>query len=127
MPNKPIKQIKAGQIICSIWQNEPMQGREYLLQSISFQRRYKVGHEWKSSSNFYANDLQKLILLAQKAQEFLFMELNQQEKSNIRDDSNPISTYQSDKISELKVMLSKGLITKEGYGLAIAQLTNDNR
>ena len=73
---KPVQQFKVGGIQVAIWQNESKEGQEF--SSISMDKRYKVGEEWRSTTSLKANDLPKAILALQKAYEFLSVKEQQQ-------------------------------------------------
>ena len=81
MPNdRPIKEFRAGGIKASVWENQRAndQGRVVTQHSVRFQKSYLDSNdEWKQSDYFYAADLPKLVLVAQKA--FEFVALNESE------------------------------------------------
>ena len=66
---KPVQQFKVSGIQVAIWKNESKEGLEF--NSVSIDKRYKVGEECRSTSSLKANDLPKAILALQKAYEFL--------------------------------------------------------
>lgn len=63
--------VRVGAISATIWENtgKNTKGGEYSFNSVTVERGYKDGEEWKSSSSFRVNDLPKLILALQKAYE----------------------------------------------------------
>lgn len=68
-PQPPVKEFKAGTISASIWRKAVEQnGRKVVQHSIRIQKRYrdKEGN-WKDTDYFFANDLPRLVLVAQKA------------------------------------------------------------
>ena len=67
--NRPIHKISVGGIQVAIWSNEGKEGTIY--NSVSFDKRYKQGEEWKSTNSLKANDIPKAILALQKAYEYL--------------------------------------------------------
>jgi hypothetical protein len=70
---KPIKKFRAGAIDASVWENKLEKGgREFEVFSVGIERRYKdKNEEWKGTNSFKVNDLPKVMLVAQKAYEFL--------------------------------------------------------
>ena len=76
---KPVQQFKVGGIQVAIWQNESKEGQAF--SSISMDKRYKVGEEWRSTTSLKANDLPKAILALQKAYEFLSVKDIQKDSS----------------------------------------------
>lgn len=69
---KPIETFKAGAIQASIFMNvRKVKGKETEIPSISFQKRYKEGEEWKSTSSLNVSDIPKAILALSKAYDFL--------------------------------------------------------
>lgn len=76
--NLPIKKFRCGNIEAAIWSNkrEVPDGSEVEFKTVSLSRSYKKRGEdiWRSDAlNLRRNDLQKIILVAQKAQEELLL------------------------------------------------------
>ena len=70
--NMPMERFRVGSVSASVWNNKrKVDGRVVDVVSVSVARNYQENGEWKSTSTYGVNDLQKLILAAQKAQEFL--------------------------------------------------------
>lgn len=71
--NKPIKKFTAGGISAAIWKNtrKTGKGQEFDVESVTLDRRYKDGDDWKSTSSFKVNDLPKIQLLLTKVYEYL--------------------------------------------------------
>ena len=67
--NAPIARFNAGTIQVAVWENTSKDGNSF--KSISIQKQYKVGDEWKSTNSFNVNELPKAILAMQKAYEQL--------------------------------------------------------
>lgn len=65
----PRARFKAGGIQVAVWDNASREGQVY--QTISIDRSYKAGEEWKTTKSFRANDLPKAILALEKAYEYL--------------------------------------------------------
>ncbi len=82
MANRPIKKFKSGTIEAAIWSNErEFNGGMVEFKTISLSRSYKKKDEniWRSDAiNLRRNDIQKVILVLQKAQEELL--LNQEQR-----------------------------------------------
>lgn len=69
MENAPIAKFSVGNVSVAVWENESKEGNSF--NTVSLQRSYKVGEEWKASSSLNVNDLPKAILALQKAYEHL--------------------------------------------------------
>ena len=74
--NKPIRKFRSGQIVADVWKNtkevKTDNGaieQEYF--SVSISKNYKDGDEWKTTNNYFLNDLQKLLVLVTKVCEEL--------------------------------------------------------
>ena len=82
MVNRPIKKFRSGNIETAIWSNEKeFNGGLVEFKTISLSRSYKKKGEdiYRSDViNLRRNDIQKVILVLQKAQEELL--LNQEQK-----------------------------------------------
>ncbi len=82
MVNRPIKKFKSGNIETAIWSNEKdFNGGMVEFKTITVSRSYKKKGEdiWRSDViNLRRNDIQKVILVLQKAQEELL--LNQEQR-----------------------------------------------
>ena len=73
--SKPVETLsvpagKAGTLNASIWENEIEQDhKRFTTYSVTIERRYKEGEEWKSSKSFRANELLQVAYLANQAYE----------------------------------------------------------
>ncbi len=65
----PIAKFSAGGITAAIWENDGKEGASY--NTVTMDKRYKSGDEWKSTKSMRLNDLPKAVLVLQKAYEFL--------------------------------------------------------
>ena len=65
----PIAKFSAGGMQAAVWENEGKDGSMY--GTVTMDKRYKSGEEWKSTKSLRVNDLPKAILVLQKAYEFL--------------------------------------------------------
>jgi hypothetical protein len=73
MANTPVKTLSypagpGNQIQLAIWENEKTKdGEEYKSYSITIQRRYREGEQWKSASGFRASDTLIVAFACQQA------------------------------------------------------------
>ena len=78
VPNRPFKEWKAGNLKVAMWKNKKdmEDGSEIEFKTVSLTRSYKRSNEdiWRHDViNLRRNDLQKAILVLQKAQEDLLL------------------------------------------------------
>jgi hypothetical protein len=66
--NKPVHQIRHGAISASIWKQPTANGSVY---NVTFQRSYKDGQDWKTSTVFGRSNLLVLSLIAGRAFEWI--------------------------------------------------------
>ena len=59
MSSKPIQNIRVGGIQIAVWENETEKGT---MRSITIDKSYKAGAEWKTTKNFKDSDLPKIII-----------------------------------------------------------------
>lgn len=80
--NKPEKKFRAGQITATIWSNK-QKGKndiEFDAKSVVIEKSFKDKEdEWQSTNSFYPSDLDKVLLVAAKAQEYLLMSKEKEE------------------------------------------------
>ena len=71
--NKPIKEFRAGNVQASIWKNEIEKGnRTGSRHSVRIQKRFrKQDGSYKNSDCFFPNELPRLILVAQRAYDYV--------------------------------------------------------
>lgn len=55
---RPLHEVKAGMAKAAIWRNDTEKGPRY---SVTFQRLYKDGENWKSTASFNPRDLIDLV------------------------------------------------------------------
>jgi hypothetical protein len=67
--NKPEKTFRIGYCSASVFLNETSDERQF--RSVSLQRRYKDGDDWKSSSSFSLADLPHAMAVLQMAMNYL--------------------------------------------------------
>jgi len=75
--NKPIMKLRNGQISATVWENKKdVDGKERTFQSVVIEKSYTVGEgdklEWKTTNNLSKTDIPKAIVLLQR----LDMDLN---------------------------------------------------
>ncbi len=61
---KPVKAFRAGTIQAAIWENSNEKGP---YRTVTFQKRFKAGEEWKSTNTLMMNEIPKAILVLSKA------------------------------------------------------------
>lgn len=79
--NRPLKKWRIGNIECNVWENEREANDGTILgfKTISLRKSWKQNEVWHDAQiQLRRNDLQKVILLMQKAQEELL--LNQEQE-----------------------------------------------
>ena len=73
----PVKKFRCGSIVASIWENELKDKR--VLLSVTLQKTYKDGDEWKESKSYTVNDLPKVKNILEKSFDYI-MAFNKDEK-----------------------------------------------
>lgn len=71
---KPEKKFRAGGVSATVWKNQAKnkEGKEYDFFTVGVERSYKdKKDEWQKTSSMMVNDLPKVILVAQKAYDFV--------------------------------------------------------
>jgi hypothetical protein len=71
--SKPIKDFRAGNIQASVWRNEVQkEGQTVVRHSVRIQKQFKNDDgDYQETPYYFRDDLPKLILVAQKAFEFI--------------------------------------------------------
>lgn len=80
--NMPIKKWKIGALECNVWENEKEgpDGSILGFKTISLRKSWRHNDQWHDAQiQLRRNDLQKVILLLQKAQEELFFQEKDEE------------------------------------------------
>lgn len=80
--NQPVKEFRVGGVKAAIWKDEIQQdGRTVIRYSVKVQKSYrdKADGEWKTTDYFYPADLPKLLLVAQKAFEFVSLKESEED------------------------------------------------
>ena len=82
--NLPIQKFKAGNVEVAIWSNKrDVEGAQVEFKTVSLSRSYRKKGEdvWRNDNiNMRRNDLQKAILVLQKAQESLLLTDKEEEE-----------------------------------------------
>lgn len=69
---EPEETFRVGGIQASVFVNvRKIKGEEVELRSVSFQKRYKSGDEWKSTNSLDPNDIPKAMLVLLKAYDYI--------------------------------------------------------
>lgn len=71
--NKPVEKFRAGAITATIWSKDmTTNGKTYPVFNVAIERNYlDKDKKWQKTSNYNANDLPKVVLVAQQAYEYL--------------------------------------------------------
>ena len=70
--NKPEKKFSCGQISASIWANtKVVTGETVKFYSVTINKAYKEGEEWKYTNSFNIEDLPKVALVANEAYKYI--------------------------------------------------------
>jgi hypothetical protein len=72
MADKPTAAFRAGPIRVAVFMNKrKVKGKDVEIPSVSFQKRYLAGDEWKSTSSLDMNDVPKAVLALTKCFDYL--------------------------------------------------------
>ena len=69
--SKPEKTFRIGSCSASVFVNTTDSEPKRTFRTVTIQRRYKDGDEWKSATNFSLSELPQVAALAQLATEYL--------------------------------------------------------
>ena len=70
--NKPEKKFSCGSISASIWANtKVVTGEKVKIYSVTINKAYKEGDEWKYTNSFNIEDLPKVALVAAEAYKYM--------------------------------------------------------
>ncbi|MGY3406126.1 hypothetical protein ACVWZV_002239 [Bradyrhizobium sp. GM5.1] len=61
---KPIKKFRVGNVTAAIWKNDAFY-------SVTLQRSYKDGEEWKNADSFGHGDLMNVAKVVERAETFI--------------------------------------------------------
>ena len=70
--NKPEKKFSCGSISASIWANtKVVTGEKIKINSVTINKAFKEGEEWKYTNSFNIEDLPKVALVATEAYKYI--------------------------------------------------------
>lgn len=75
---RPAHTLRMGPLQASIWENQTQQGKMY---SVTFDRSYKDGENWKRSASFGRGNLLMVARLAEQAFDWIAAQSAQQPKA----------------------------------------------
>ena len=71
---KPDKKIRVGCCTATIWTNEKeIDGKKMEFKSVSIDKNYKQGEDWKTTNSLSTGDIPKMILALQEAYKHISM------------------------------------------------------
>ena len=80
--NKPEKKFSCGSISASIWANSKVvTGEKVKIYSVTINKAYKEGEEWKYTNSFNIEDLPKVALVANEAYKYVRLRENDSQQS----------------------------------------------
>jgi len=72
--NKPETKFRAGGCTATVWKNtKEVKGRDVEFYSVTFERSYKDGEEWKTTNSLGQNDIPKACVVLNKAFEYIVL------------------------------------------------------
>jgi len=75
--NKPEKKFSCGSISASIWANtKVVAGEKIKIYSVTINKAYKEGEDWKYTNSFNIEDLPKVALVATEAYKYVRLREN---------------------------------------------------
>ncbi len=75
--NKPEKKFSCGSISASIWANTKVaNGEKVKFYSVTINKAYKEGEDWKYTNSFNIEDLPKVALVATEAYKYVRLREN---------------------------------------------------
>jgi len=82
---KPIKDFRAGNIQASVWRNEvDKNGQTVVRHSVRIQKQYRNDDgDYQETNYFFRDDLPKLILVSQKAFEFISLNESKEAEESV--------------------------------------------
>lgn len=69
MAQKPAHELRLGRVKALIWANDTEQGTRH---NVTFQKLYKDGDDWKSTSSFGRDDLPLVMKVADLAHTWIY-------------------------------------------------------
>lgn len=73
--NQPEKKFRAGGVTATVWKNtgKDKSGKENEYKTVSVERSYLDGEDWKKTNSMRQNDLPKLALVSNLAYEYIVL------------------------------------------------------
>ncbi len=71
--SKPIQNIRCGGIQIAVWENDTKKGP---MRSVTIDKSYKEGTEWKTTKNFKDSDLPKIIIGLEEVLRTLYLKVD---------------------------------------------------
>ena len=68
-PRPPVHEIRMGRVRAAVWENETQNGSGY---SVTVNRSYKDGEEWRQTSSFWRDDLPLVVKVLDAAHSWIF-------------------------------------------------------
>ena len=83
--SKPIKDFRAGNIQASVWRNEVQKdGQTVVRYSVKIQKQFrKDDGNYQETNYYFRDDIPRLILVAQKAFEFIALNENKDAEESV--------------------------------------------
>ena len=79
---KPEKKFSCGLISASIWANtKTVEGKAVKLYSVTIDKAYKEGEDWKHTNSFNIDDLPKVALVVTEAYKYVRLRENDSQQS----------------------------------------------
>ena len=82
---KPEKKFSCGSISASIWANTKVVNSETVkLYSVTIDKAYKEGEEWKHTNSFNIEDLPKVALVSTEAYKYVKLKSTDPDEQDVR-------------------------------------------
>jgi len=83
--SKPVKDFRSGGIQASVWRNEvERNGQTVVRHSVRIQKQFRTeGGDYENTDYYFRDDLPKLILVAQKAFEYIALKESKDAEESI--------------------------------------------
>jgi hypothetical protein len=70
--NTPLRDFRAGGVRATVWENTHQGPRGvFTIQTVTVERTYKAGEEWKKTNSYSLADIQKLRYVLSQAEAYL--------------------------------------------------------
>jgi hypothetical protein len=74
MANQPMAKVKIGSVEVAVWENK--NESKSIWHTVTIQRHYKSGTEWKNTNNFRLRDIKDIITALEKVNEKMRVRLS---------------------------------------------------